>query len=182
MSTKVITGKVRFSYVHAFEPVAAAEGAEPKYSVSIIIDKSDVKTLSAIEEAIEEAKQIGKNKITDSKGRIPANLQQPLRDGDIDRPDDEAYANAMFLTASSFKKPGVVGESPECRPLSEEEFYSGCYGRASIKFYAFNKNSSKGIACGLNNLQKLEDGERLDGGTSAAEDFGGEFNEADDMM
>lgn len=181
MATKVITGMVRFSYVHVFEPSAAAEGAEPKYSVSIIIDKNDTKTLAAIKAAIEEAKQLGKNKITDSKGRIPANLKQPLRDGDIDRPDDEAYAGAMFLTASSFRKPGVVGESPECRPLEEDEFYSGCYGRASLTFYAFNTANSRGIACGLNNLQKLEDGERLDGGTSAAEDFGSEFN-ADDLM
>lgn len=181
MATKVITGMVRFSYVHVFEPAAASPDAEPKYSVSIIIDKDDKKTIAAIKTAIEEAKQLGKSKLTDSKGRIPANLKQPLRDGDVDRPDDEAYANAMFLTASSFRKPGVVGESPECKPLDEDEFYSGCYGRASINFYAFNTANSRGIACGLNNLQKLEDGDRLDGGTSAAEDFGGEFNENDLM-
>lgn len=185
MSTKVITGLVRFSYVHAFEPTATAndDSAEPKYSVSIIIDKSDKKTIAAIEAAIEEAKQLGKNKLADSKGRIPANIKTPLRDGDIDKPYDDAYAGSLFLTASSFRKPGVVGESPECRPLSKDEFYSGCYGRASINFYAFNKKGNRGIACGLSNLQKLEDGDRLDGGSSAAEDFGGEFNNnVDDLM
>lgn len=183
MATKVITGLVRFSYVHVFEPSAAAEGAEEKYSVSIIIDKGDKKTLAAIKAAIEEAKQLGKNKLTDSKGRIPANLKQPLRDGDVDRPEDEAYANSMFLTASSFRKPGVVGKNPSV-PLTEDDFYSGCYGRASINFYAFNTANSRGIACGLNNLQKLEDGDRLDGGTSAAEDFNdGESDfDANDMM
>lgn len=171
MSTRVVTGMVRFSYVHVFEPTAAADGAEPKYSVSIIIDKSDKKTLAVIQAAIEEAKVTGKSKLADSKGRIPANLKTPLRDGDIDRPEDEAYAGCMFLTASSFRKPQVVGESPDCLPVSEDEFYSGCYGRASLNFYPFNASGNKGIACGLQNLQKLADGDRLDGGTSAAEDF-----------
>lgn len=180
---KVITGLVRFSYVHVFEPSAASDDAEPKYSVSIIIDKSDEKTLAAIKLAIEEAKKLGKSKLTDSKGRIPQSLKQPLRDGDIDRPDDEAYAGCMFLSASSFRKPGVVGKNPSVA-LEEDEFYSGCYGRASLNFYAFNKGNSRGIACGLNNVQKLEDGDRLDGGTSAAEDFGdgSDFDDEDSLM
>lgn len=162
---------VRFSYVHVFEPTAIDENSEAKYSVSIIIDKDDKQTLSAIQVAIEEAKKLGKTKLVDSKGNIARNLKTPLRDGDVERPEDEAYAGAMFLTASSFKKPGVVGK-PATIELDEDEFYSGCYGRASLTFYAFNKAGSKGIACGLNNVQKLEDGERLDGGVSAAADFG----------
>lgn len=169
--TKVITGMVRFSYVHVFEPTAIDENSEAKYSVSILIDKDDKQTLSAIQVAIEEAKKLGKTKLVDSKGNIARNLKTPLRDGDVERPEDEAYAGCMFLTASSFKKPGVVGK-PATIELGEDEFYSGCYGRASLTFYAFNKAGSKGIACGLNNVQKLEDGERLDGGVSAAADFG----------
>lgn len=172
MSTKVITGKVRFSYANVFTPTAIEEGQTPKYSVSLIIPKSDKATLAKIEKAINQAIEEGKAKFG---GKIPKNIKTPLRDGDEDRFEDEAYANAMFVNANSVRKPGVVDENLD--PIIDpDEFYSGCYGRASITFYAFNAAGNKGIACGLNNLQKLEDGERFDGGSSAEEDFG------DDLM
>lgn len=178
-STKVITGKVRFSYANVFEPTAMQEGQTPKYNVSIIISKSDTKTVEAIKKAIEVAKEAGKSKIADKNGKIPVNLKTPLRDGDEERPDDPAYENSYFINANSERKPGIVDR--DLNPImSRDDFYSGCYGRASINFYAFNVNS-KGIACGLNNLQKLEDGERLAGGSSAEEDFGGD-NAVDDLM
>lgn len=178
-STKVITGKVRFSYANVFEPTAMQDGQTPKYNVSIIISKSDTKTVEAIKKAIEAAKEAGKSKIADKNGKIPVNLKTPLRDGDEERPDDPAYENSYFINANSERKPGIVDR--DLNPImSRDDFYSGCYGRASINFYAFNANS-KGIACGLNNLQKLEDGERLAGGSSAEEDFGGD-NAVDDLM
>lgn len=178
-STKVITGKVRFSYANVFEPTAMQDGQTPKYNVSIIISKSDTKTVEAIKKAIEAAKEAGKSKIADKNGKIPVNLKTPLRDGDEERPDDSAYENSYFINANSERKPGIVDR--DLNPImSRDDFYSGCYGRASINFYAFNVNS-KGIACGLNNLQKLEDGERLAGGSSAEEDFGGD-NAVDDLM
>ncbi len=178
-STKVITGKVRFSYANVFEPTAMQDGQTPKYNVSIIISKSDTKTVEAIKKAIEAAKEAGKSKIADKNGKIPVNLKIPLRDGDEERPDDPAYENSYFINANSERKPGIVDR--DLNPImSRDDFYSGCYGRASINFYAFNVNS-KGIACGLNNLQKLEDGERLAGGSSAEEDFGGD-NAVDDLM
>jgi hypothetical protein len=178
-STKVITGKVRFSYANVFEPTAMQDGQTPKYNVSIIISKSDTKTVEAIKKAIEAAKEAGKSKIADKNGKIPFNLKTPLRDGDEERPDDPAYENSYFINANSERKPGIVDR--DLNPImSRDDFYSGCYGRASINFYAFNVNS-KGIACGLNNLQKLEDGERLAGGSSAEEDFGGD-NAVDDLM
>jgi hypothetical protein len=178
-STKVITGKVRFSYANVFEPTAMQDGQTPKYNVSIIISKSDTKTVEAIKKAIEAAKEAGKSKIADKNGKIPVNLKTPLRDGDEERPDDPAYENSYFINANSERKPGIVDR--DLNPImSRDDFYSGCYGRASINFYAFNVNS-KGIACGLNNLQKLEDGERLAGGSSAEEDFGG-GNAVDDLM
>lgn len=178
-STKVITGKVRFSYTNVFEPTAMQDGQTPKYNVSIIISKSDTKTVEAIKKAIEAAKEAGKSKIADKNGKIPVNLKTPLRDGDEERPDDLAYKNSYFINANSERKPGIVDR--DLNPImSRDDFYSGCYGRASINFYAFNVNS-KGIACGLNNLQKLEDGERLAGGSSAEEDFGGD-NAVDDLM
>lgn len=178
VSTKVITGKVRFSYAHVFEPVAMAEGQDPKYQVSLIIPKSDLKTLEKIEKAIEAAKVVGKDKIS-KNGKLMPGLKMPLRDGDEDRPDNPEYADSMFINCSSKLKPGIVDK--DLVPImSQDEFYSGCYGRASINFYAFNNAGNRGIACGLNNLQKLADGEPLAGGSTAEEDFGGSNAFADE--
>ena len=178
-STKVVTGKVRFCYVNVFEPTAMNEGDTPKYNICVLIPKTDTKTLEKINKAIEAAKQAGKAKLADKNGKIPSNLKLPLRDGDEERPDDPAFEGMYFINANSQHKPSIVDK--DLNPIMEkEEFYSGCYGRASINFYAFNV-SSKGIAAGLNNLQKLEDGEMLAGGSTAEEDFGGK-NEWDDGL
>lgn len=180
-STKVVTGKVRFCYVNVFEPTAMNEGDTPKYNICILIPKSDTATIDKIKKAIEAAKEAGKAKLADKNGRIPANLKLPLRDGDEERPDDPAFEDHYFINANSMRQPSIVDRS--LNPImSRDEFYSGCYGRASINFYAFNV-SSKGIAAGLNNLQKLEDGEMLAGGSTVEEDFGGENAvQGDDMM
>lgn len=179
-STKVVTGKVRFCYVNVFEPTALNDGDTPKYNICILIPKSDTKTLGAISKAIEAAKTVGKSKIADKNGKIPSTIKIPLRDGDEERSDDPAYEGMMFINANSTRKPTIVDK--DLNPImSQEEFYSGCYGRASINFYAFNVQS-KGIAAGLQNLQKLEDGEMLAGGSTAEEDFGGENQWDDDLM
>lgn len=180
-STKVVTGKVRFCYANVFEPVAMNDGETPKYSVCILIPKTDTKTLDAINKAIEAAKIAGKAKIADKNGRIPSTLKSPLRDGDDERSDDPAFKGMMFINANSNRKPAIVDKSLN-EIMSRDEFYSGCYGRVSLNFYAFNVQS-KGIAAGLQNLQKLEDGEMLTGGSTAEEDFGGENEWAgDDLM
>ena len=166
MSTKVITGMVRFSYANVWEPKSIKD-SDPKYSVSLIIPKDDTKTLNKIKTAIEAAKQEGASKLGK---KIPANLKTPLRDGDEDRPDDEAYANSYFINANSHTKPGIVDKNVE-PILDQSEFYSGCYGRASIVFYAYNVNGNKGIAAGLQNLQKLKDGEALAGKSKPEDDF-----------
>lgn len=178
-TTKVITGKVRFCYCNVFEPVAMNEGETAKYSVCILIPKSDTKTLDKIKAAIEAAKVVGKAKLADKNGKIPSTIKNPLRDGDEERSDDPVYEGMMFLNANSTRKPSIVDKNLDAI-IDKDEFYSGCYGRASINFYAFNVQS-KGIAVGLNNLQKLEDGEMLAGGSSASEDFGGD-NEWDDEL
>lgn len=179
-STSVVTGKVRFCYANVFEASAMNEGETAKYSVCVLIPKTDTKTIEKIEKAIEAAKQAGKAKLADKSGRIPSNIKTPLRDGDDERGDDPAFEGMYFLNASSTRKPGIVNKDLE-PIMSKDEFYSGCYGRASLSFYAFNVQS-KGIACGLNNLQKLEDGETLAGGSSAEEDFGGENAWDEDLM
>ena len=163
---KVVTGKVRFSYANVFSPKAAQEGATPKYSVSIIIPKSDTETIAKINKAFEEVKAASAAVFG---GSVPKLLKGGLRDGDAEK-DDAAYANSYFINANSVNKPGVVDQ--DLNPIIDpSEFYSGCFGRASITFYPYNSNGSKGIACGLNNIQKTEDGEKLGGGSNAADDF-----------
>ena len=126
-----------------------------------------LKTINNIIQAIENAKKMGLNILN---GKIPANLKTPLRDGDLDRPDDEAYKGCYFVNANSNDKPGILDKFKN-QITNPEDFYSGCYGYASINFYAFNTNGNKGIACGLNNLMKIEDGESLAGKVSAEVDF-----------
>ena len=166
-ATKVVTGKVRFSYLHVWEPAAVEEGSQKKYSVSLIIPKSDTDAVARIKNAIQAALESGKAKFG---GKIPASLKLPLRDGDIERADDDAYLNSWFLNANSSKQPGIVDQNVQ-PILRQDEIYSGCYGRASINFFAFNTNGNKGIACGLNNIQKLSDGELLGGRATAEFDF-----------
>ena len=169
---KVITGPdTRWSYANVWEP-KAINGGTPKYSVSLIIPKSDTVTIKKIEAAIEAAYKEGEAKLKGNGRSVPALsvLKTPLRDGDAERPDDEAYANAYFVNANSATAPGIV--DADCQPiLDRSEVYSGVYGRASINFYAFNSNGNKGIACGLNNLQKIRDGEPLGGKSRAEDDF-----------
>lgn len=164
-ATKVIV-PCRFSYLHCWEP-DSVNGGDPKYSVSAIIPKSDTKTINAIKAAIEQAK---KDSVSKWGGKVPANLKLPLRDGDIDRPDDEAYANSYFFNANSRQAPQVV--DARVQPiLDQSEVYSGCYGKISVTFYGYNSNGNRGIAAGLGNIQKLKDGESLGGRSNAADDF-----------
>ena len=166
-STKVVTGVVRLSYEHVWEP-ARVNGSNPKYSVSLIIPKSDTKTIAAINQAIDNAIRDGAAKFG---GKIPPKgaLKLPLRDGDTER-EDEAYRDAYFINANSTTAPQIVDRSVQ-PILDRSEVYSGCYARVSINFYAFNSNGNRGIACGLGNIQKVRDGEPLGGKTSAADDF-----------
>lgn len=178
-STKVVTGKVRFSYLKVFKPESITPSQEPKYSVSVLIPKSDKKTIKKINDAINAAKELGKS--SKFNGSIPKNLRSPLRDGDIDRPEDEAYADHFFVNASNTRKPEVVNADLE-PIISQDEINSGDYGRVSINFFPYNfENTSKGIGASLNNIQKLEDGEIL-GATieSAASEFGDDDD--DDLM
>ena len=180
--TKVITGPdTRWSYCNAWQPKSINGGA-PKYSVSLIIPKSDKKTVARIRAAIEAAYQEGEGKLKGNGKTLPplSALKTPLRDGDKERPDDEAYKNSYFMNANSSTAPGIV-DGDRNPILDHSEVYSGVYGRASVNFYAFNSNGNRGIACGLNNLQKIRDGEPL-GGRARAEDDFAEEEEDDDFL
>lgn len=170
--TKVITGpNTRWSYANVWE-AKSINGGAPKFSVSLIIPKSDTKTIEKIKAAIQAAYEEGESKLKGNGKTVPALsvLKTPLRDGDLERPDDEAYANSYFVNANSGTAPGIV-DADRQPIIDHSEVYSGVYGRASINFYAFNSNGNKGIACGLNNLQKMRDGESLGGKTRAEDDF-----------
>ena len=167
--TKVVTGKnTRLSYAHIWEP-SSINGGTPKYSVSVLIPKTDKQTVNAINAAIDAAIDEGVAKFNGKKpGR--ESIKLPLRDGDKERPNDEAYKGHYFVNANSQTKPDIVDTNVD-PILNRSEVYSGCYARVSLNFYAFNTNGNRGIACGLGNIQKIRDGKPLGGKTSAADDF-----------
>ena len=164
--TKVVTGKVRLSYAHLFQPHASLPGQDPKYSLMLLIPKSDKSTVAKIEAAIEAAKENGK---ANWGGKVPAGLKTPLRDGDLER-DDPLYKGHYFMNASSKQQPGVV-DAQLNKIVDPSEIYSGAYGCASLNFYAYSVNGNKGVGAGLNNVQKVADGEPLGGRSRAETDF-----------
>ncbi len=178
---KVITGpKTRWSYANVWE-AKSVNGSAPKFSVSLIVPKSDTATVAKVKAAIEAAYKEGESKLKGNGRTVPALsvIKNPLRDGDIERPDDPAYANAYFINANSATAPGIVDAA--CNPImNRSEVYSGVYGRASITMYAFNSNGNRGIACGLNNLQKIRDGEPLGSRSRAEDDF--DTDDDDDFL
>lgn len=169
--SNLVTGKVRFSYANVFEPRVTPNG-DKKYSITLLIPKGDVDTYQRIMNELNKTLQ---ENLATFNGVIPANPKFPIYDGDSLRPSGEPFGaeckGHWVLTANSNSAPEVV--DAQCNPIiSKNEFYSGCYGRASLRFYAYNQNGNKGVGCGLGNVQKLEDGQPLDGRTTAVEDFG----------
>ena len=169
--TKIVTGVCRLSYANIWQ-AKSINGGAPKYSTSVLIPKSDTKTIAKVKAAIQAAYEEGEGKLKGNSKSAPslASLKTPLRDGDTERPDDAAYAGHWFLNANSNTAPGVVDASRE--PIYDtSEIYSGVYARVSLSFYAFNSNGNRGIACGLQNIQKVRDGESLGGKAKAEDDF-----------
>lgn len=182
-ATQVTTGKnTRFSYLNVWEP-KSVNGGNPKYSASLIIPKSDRRTVDRINKAVEAAYREGESKLKGSGKSVPALsiLKTPLRDGDLERPDDPAYADSFFLNANSGIAPLIV-DAANNRIMDRDEVYSGCYGRAAISFYAYNTSGNRGIACGLEGLQKLRDSGNLAGRASAESLFGGLDDDDDDLL
>lgn len=175
--SKVVTGKVRISFPHLFEPFAFNEGDKAKYSATILIPKSDKDTLEKIRKA--EKNAIEKGRSAKWGGKLPAKLQSPLRDGDEEGDDYPERAGHFFLTVRSSTKPGVVDR--QLNPiLDTSEIYSGVYGRVSITAFAYDAMGNKGVSFALGNVQKLADGESLGGGSKPSEDF--EAIDDDDLL
>ena len=176
---KIVTGVCRLSYANIWQ-AKSINGGAPKFSTSVLIPKSDTKTIAKVKAAIQAAYEEGEGKLKGNSKSAPslASLKTPLRDGDIERPDDEAYAGHWFLNANSNTAPGVVDANRE--PIYDtSEIYSGVYARVSLSFYAFNSNGNRGIACALQNIQKVRDGEALGGKSKAEDDFNDNFTSDD---
>lgn len=185
MSTKIITGKVRFSYVNVFEPREDQNGGNPKYGITLLIPKSDTATLEKIKAAMAEARENFCKK--NGANALPVKPNHTLHDGDGVRDSGDPYGpeckGCYVITVSNKQKPVIVDNM---RNLITDpgELYSGCYGRAAINFYAYSRNGKKGISAGLLSIQKLHDGEALGGAIGSADDFDDDYNtgEADDFM
>lgn len=185
MNTQITTGKVRFSYVNLFTARAMDEGSDPKYSVTLIIPKSDSATLNKINVAIKNAKEsfVAKN----NGKKLPTNIKTTIHDGDSERPNGEEFGpeckNSYVMTVST-KNPPVIVDAQKVPITNPTEIYSGCYGRAIINFYVYNRAGNCGITAGLNGIMKLYDGEPLSAGvvTDADWDDGWTDNEVDPLL
>lgn len=170
----MLTGVFRASYAYVFEPQASQNGGEPKYQITMLIPKSDTATVQAIQAGINQALQDGLQRVFG--GQMPVRPETPLYDGDGVRKNGEPFGEECrghwVVRASSKSRPSVVDINVQ--PIIDPNaFYSGCFARATVNFFAYNKNGNRGVACGLNNVQKIADGEPLSGRTTPEEDFGG---------
>lgn len=180
-TTKVVTGKVRLSYVHLFEPYASNPDDDPKYSCVILIPKSDKATLKKIKNAIDAAAEAGKN--SKFNGTVPKNLKTTLHDGDEegDLERNPEYEGHMYMSVSSKTKPGIVDKDVD-PILDSTEVYSGCYARVSINAFAYNTQGNRGVSFGLNHVQKIADGDYLGGRSRAEDDFDAIDDEDDEGL
>lgn len=171
--TTIVTDRARLSFTHLFEPYANNPGQEAKYSVTVLVPKSDIATKQRIDAAITAAKQQGVTKCWG--GAMPPVVAIAVHDGDGVRPNGEPFGEECkghwVFTASSKQAPQVVdiGLNPV---INQTDVYSGCYARVCVNFFPYNSNGKRGIGIGLQAVQKLEDGEPLGGRVSAAEAFG----------
>lgn len=181
MATKIVTGKVRFSFCNLFEPKEPQGGGDPKYSVTLLIPKSDKATLGKIMAAIGEAR----DKFCQRNGAnaLPAKPNHTLHDGDGQRDNGEEYGpeckGCYVITASSKQKPVIVDAFGN-EVTDPAEVYSGCYGRASLNFYGYSRNGKKGISAGLLAVKKLCDGEPF-GTVGSAADFDDGYTDGEDF-
>lgn len=177
-TTRVVTGRVRLSYVHLFEPFSNQPDQEAKYSCTVLIPKSDTATLRKIRAAQDAAAENGKTKAFG--GKVPSNLKTTLHDGDeeADLERNPEYAGHFYMAMSSKTRPGVVDADLNA-VLDPTSVYSGCYARVSINAFAYSNSGNKGISFGLNNVQFLADGDALGGRTRAEDDFA---DEADSLL
>lgn len=178
--TKVVFGPCRLSYTHVFSKYSPdGDAASGKYMTSVLIPKEEKETIKAIQQAIEAAKKAA----VTSKwgGKEPKKLDMPLRDGDTDKEDDDVYSGHFYVNAKSNTRPGVCDKN-KSPIMDEDEIYSGVWAIVSVTFFGYDVSGNRGVACGLNNIMKFKDGERLGGRASAESDFADIDMEDDDDL
>ena len=145
---------------------------------NVLIPKEDKDVIKAINEAVEAAKKAAI--VSKWGGKEPKKLDLPLRDGD--EKEDEVYEGCYYLNAKCSTRPGIVDRDRE--PITDEdEIYSGVYAVVSVTFFGYDVSGNRGVACGLNNVMKAKDGERLGGRVSADTEFNGvELDDEDDDL
>ena len=164
--TQVVTGECRLSYVNLFEPKAFKEGDDAKYSVTILIPKSDTKTIDNIKAAIQKAAEKGAQK--HFGGRVPTNVANTLKDGDTEVDDLGDLKNIrnpelkghMYMRLQTKFRPKVLDENRN-EILDPISVYSGCYGKVSLTCFAYSGDGKRGVSACLNNVMKTRDGEPL---------------------
>jgi hypothetical protein len=163
--TRIMTPKFRASYANVFVARAVNEGEDPKFSITMLFPKTDTEGLARLKAA---AKAAIREKWGDNP---PKKLRSPFRDGDDEDEDrGDAYKGMIFVYASAKSKPGIVDKSRN--PIeSADEFYSGCFARATVNAFAYDTKGNKGVSFGLNNIQMLAKGDHLDSRVSAEDDF-----------
>lgn len=192
MST-VLTPKFRASYVHVFKPRAIKPGDKAKFSLTACYDQDavdgDASSTPAGSISVKEMKKIALDAAFEKFGNTDE-VKKRIKSGKIRMPfitpeEDEVgttYPEGTVLvmrygTPDDSTKPGVVdryaGKDGRAATIEDPaDFYSGCYARASVGVYAYDRPDSKGVTFMLNNVQKLGDGEPLAGGPrSATSDF-----------
>lgn len=178
VDNKVIFGPCRLSYTHVFSKYNPdGDDKNAKYMTNVLIPATEKETIAAIKKAIAAAKASGI--VSKWGGKEPKKLDMPLRDGD-DK-DDEVYAGMLYVNAKSNTRPGIVDRDKN--PIvDEEEIYSGVWAIVSVTFYPYDTNGNRGVACGLNNIMKFKDDEKLGGRTSAENDFADIDSEDDEDL
>lgn len=173
MSTKVVTGKVRGSYVNVFRSRINDMNGKDEFSMALLVPKSDKTTVSKINDAVKTAaaKKFG--------DKLPAKFRHPLRDGDEERPEDPAYKDHYFLNVKSEHRPGIVDKERQ-DVIDSSEFISGDYCRVSLNAYAYDVSGNRGAALGLGNIQVLGKGEPLTSNARAEDDFDDWDDDGDD--
>ena len=175
---KCLTGEVRLSYCNLTQPKLPPNSTNPadaKYSVTLLIPKTDTHTIADIRAAIEAAalEAVGSK----WNGVRPPNLDSIIHDGDgvksTGMPYGDECKGCWVITASTKNKPQVVHISDINNELAPQDIYSGMFGRVTIRFYGYNSNNKRGVGCGLGNVLKTREGDPLSGGASAASDFAG---------
>lgn len=152
-----LTPEFRASYVYIVRPNKPMQpGQEPKYSITMLFALgTDLSSLMKLAEACVIAK------FGEDKTKWPKGMRNPFRNQK--EKDKEGYVpGAIFVTATSATQPGLVDGNLQ-DIIEEKDFYSGCYARAQVTAFYYDKAGNKGVSFGLNHIQKLKDGPPLSG-------------------